>query len=200
MNWDVLTAGHVRIVHRVIRSRRSRRMRSRIRGRRSLVFRLQWRMVNVMVAPIITLCRKRRRENHNGCRCKQSRRAWGRHIRGDHRTATILRRPTLLTKESWMPATTFAVAVAFRRRSRTSGQGARSDAQIPAYSPSGHGSGRPQRPAGSAAQGPSRHAAKSARRSPTRAARAALPPASRLALHGERSADIRPLSRLRHRC
>jgi hypothetical protein len=55
---DALPAGRVWVVDSAIRSGCGSRMRSRIRGRWSLVFRLRWRMINVMVVPIVALCRK----------------------------------------------------------------------------------------------------------------------------------------------
>jgi hypothetical protein len=70
---DALTPGRICVVP-VAGGRGG--VRPRISAGRGLMFRLRRGMVNVMIAPIVALCRERHREKHEHCGRKQSNWGW----------------------------------------------------------------------------------------------------------------------------
>ena len=65
MNGSALRAGCAGAVPGAIRGGRGRRVHMRIGGLRSLVFRLRRRMIQVMVASVVTLGRQRGRDEQH---------------------------------------------------------------------------------------------------------------------------------------
>ena len=95
-----LNAGGVSIVSSVAGVCGSRGMRAGIRRLRSLVFALGRRVIGVMVAPFVTLCRERHRTKHNHRRDKAFNCSLRIHI-GRSKTIPILRYASDLTSEKW---------------------------------------------------------------------------------------------------